>query len=216
MPQDSGLADVARTFGDVAAHELKRSLKRLGSRFYDLTTGSLVRVEPFTWYEAAGPSFRTRRWALTAAGAFALRDEQDGLGQLLALHAPLPVSLSPSDASMREALTKVTLHFVASGERMGTERDLAGVSALRITNGVLSLDLVRGDADDGGVRHVRIALATGAVRVESGSAWETQRQPFSPLDDNDDATEHIKTMARDPDSTFDDGMLSSATDNEDD
>lgn len=215
MPQDSGLADVARTFGDAAAHELKRSLKRLGSRFYDLTTGSLVRVEPFAWFEAAGPSFRTRRWALTEAGVFALRDEQDGLAQLLALHAPLPMSSSPNDASMRDAVTKVTLHFIAAGERVGTENDLEGVSPLRITNGVLSLDLVQGDADDGSVRHVRIALATGAVTVESGSFWETQKEAFFPLDDDDDATEHIKTMARDPDSTFDDGTLSSATDNED-
>jgi hypothetical protein len=203
MPQEQALADVDRAFGAEAARELKRSLKRHGSRYCDLTTGRLHRVGRFSWYEATGDGFRTRRWALTSDGVFSLRDEADGLAQMLALYAPL---------GERDPLVKMVEHFVADNEWVGGERMLRTKSAMapRVRDGVLALDLVHGDDYEGRKRRVVVALATGAVTVDAPVAWQPIEPEFKSLDDDDDATEHILT--HDPDRTHDDGSM---TDDED-
>lgn len=207
MPQEEGLADVVRAFGAEAAHELKRALKRHGSRFFDLTTGRVHRLGRFTWYEAAGEPFRARRWALTERGVFALRDGPAGLSQLFALHIPLVE---------RDPLVKAVVHFVAEsddGEWVAGERKLTAekVQVPVMRDGLLTFDLVHGDDQKGSRRRVVVAFASGAVSVDVPLAWHAvQRDTFMSLDADDDATEHIPT--HDPDDTHDDGPM---TDDED-
>lgn len=198
MPQEAALADVARAFGAGAAHELKRALKRHGSRFFELTTGQVHRLGRFTWYEASGDSFRARRWALTEAGVFALRDGPAGLSQLFALHAPLVE---------RDLLVKAVMHFVAEEEWVAGERKLTAekVAEPRVRDGLLTFDLVQGDDRKGHKRRVVVAFASGAVSVDVPLAWHAVERAFMPLDDDDDATEHILTD--DPDDTHDDGPM---------
>ncbi len=204
MPQEQALADVAHAFGADAAREVKRSLKRHGSRYCELTTGCLHKLGRFTWYEAAGDGFRTRRWALTDDGVFTLRDGADGLAQLLALHAPLVD---------RDPLVKAVAHFVGDAEWVAGDRPLRAptVMAPRVRDGVLTFDLVHGDDHEGRKRRVLLALATGAVSVDAPVSWKPIEREFKSLDD--DATEHIITSApHDPDKTNDDGPI---TDDED-
>lgn len=203
MPQDSALADVTRTFGADAAREVKRSLRRHGSRYCDLTTGQLHSVGRFAWYEAAGEGFRTRRWGLTTDGVFSLRDGADGLAQMFALHAPLVE---------REPLVKAVAHFLAEDEWVGGERALTTQTAAApmVRDGVLSLDLVQGNDHEGRKRRVLVALATGVVSVGAPVSWHVIERPVMSLDGTDDATEHIVTQ--DPDRTHDDGSM---TDDED-
>jgi hypothetical protein len=200
MPQEEALADVARAFGAETAHELKRALKRHGSRFFELTTARVHRLGRFTWYEAAGEPFRTRRWALTGAGVFALREGPAGLSQLFALHTPL-VEADP--------LVQCVVHFIAEegDEWVAGQRKLTAekVQPPLTRDGLLSFDLVHGDDQEGSKRRVIVAFASGAVSVDVPLAWHTVRRNFMPLDDDDDATEHIPT--HDPDDTHDDGPM---------
>jgi hypothetical protein len=197
--QERALADVVREFGEPTAHEVKRGLKKHGSRFYDLSIGELRRTGRFCWYEAGGHPFRTRRYALTADGVFALRDEHEGLAQMFALHTPLL-------PAWRDELVAVAHHFVDEHAWLGGARPLREMSVKppRIVNGVLALELIKGDEDEGHARHVMIALATGAVTVTEGVSWRAAVEPeYMPFDD-DDRTEHIAT--HDPDKTQDDGL----------
>lgn len=205
MPQEQALADVARAFGDAVAREVKRSLKRHGSRYCDLTTGRLHELGRFTWYEATGDGFRTRRWAVTRDGVFTLRDGSDGLAQLLALYTPLVE---------RDPLVKSVAHFVGDDEWIAGERPLHSQQTLapRVRDGVLTFDLVHGNDHEGRKRRVVVALASGAVVVDAPVSWKHIERKFASLDDDDDATEHFPTQAaHDPDKTNDDGP---ATDDE--